>query len=346
MDEEARAPPSGGQPSSGTIRTYAPAELRTIGRQCSQRLPPANAVQAMFLYEMQRESESEQLFHNQMFRLARNEGASSAQQRRIEGLEGKVVQLEKAMKERAVEEKLAANQITIRGLMDKVKDLAKMIEGLDEKLNELQDKVDQVAEQRRDSVAGAGAEEATKAAFAQIKEDMDILFHDRDGALAMIQDLQKRFAVLESGPSAASEGSITSTTNQAAATNQVNTTADHIGSNDEATSITEATPTNAATPSNPATPAIEATANHTHRPSFAPPHRGLPTPPHLTPNRGTPPQTQRLPMRTSTPSQQPQDLVVPRGSSLVGLRGSNHAPPPVPTPSNLRSFSPGEQWAS
>ena len=60
-------------------RHYSQEDLKGIGELCKNRLPPASAVQAMFLYEMQRETEFESLFQGQMFRLAKAEDDSQSQ---------------------------------------------------------------------------------------------------------------------------------------------------------------------------------------------------------------------------------------------------------------------------
>lgn len=47
--------------------TYTGDQLKAIGRTCAEHLPPASAVQAMFMYEMQRQTEAEQLVSEPCF---------------------------------------------------------------------------------------------------------------------------------------------------------------------------------------------------------------------------------------------------------------------------------------
>jgi len=66
---------------------YSPERLKQLRELCETRLPPASAVQAMFLYELEREKENEKLFHDHMFRIARTEDASNMTEERLTKLE-------------------------------------------------------------------------------------------------------------------------------------------------------------------------------------------------------------------------------------------------------------------
>lgn len=92
------------------VRTYSNDTLRTVGVQCGGKLPPASAVQAMFLYEMQRETEAERLFHGQMFDLARVRDATDEQEIRLVDLEQRVTRLRDAAKNKDIEERLATSK--------------------------------------------------------------------------------------------------------------------------------------------------------------------------------------------------------------------------------------------
>lgn len=82
------------KPASMLMRTdfvsmakqYSGAALKKIGEQCGHKLPPASAVQAMFMYEMQRESELERLFQGHLFKLARLDDNSKTLQSRVSEL--------------------------------------------------------------------------------------------------------------------------------------------------------------------------------------------------------------------------------------------------------------------
>lgn len=77
-------------PTANMAAKYSPERLKQLRDLCETRLPPASAVQAMFLYELEREKENEKLFHDQMFRLARTEDASNLTAERISQLERKL----------------------------------------------------------------------------------------------------------------------------------------------------------------------------------------------------------------------------------------------------------------
>jgi hypothetical protein len=55
-------PPSNNAPAQ-MVQTYSINDLQSIGKACRSQLPPASAVQAMFQYELQRQTEVEHLFH-------------------------------------------------------------------------------------------------------------------------------------------------------------------------------------------------------------------------------------------------------------------------------------------
>ena len=84
---------------------YAPSHLKAIGTQCKNKLPPATAVQAMYLYELQRESEVETLFHGQIFRLAKAEEETQTHSSQLHDLEAQT---------QALHKKLAANDLSAR----------------------------------------------------------------------------------------------------------------------------------------------------------------------------------------------------------------------------------------
>lgn len=301
--------------------TYTPSQLKTIGQQCSQRLPPANAVQAMFLYEMQRQTESEQLFKNQMFRLARNEDATTVQTKRIDELEAKTAQLERQMKSRDVEDRLATSKSTMQMLDEKLSAVLKKVEGMEGGLRELQAEME-MEKKRKDSVF---APKDNSDLVKTMKEEIDVLFDDRDGILKMITGLKEQLASIESA-----------STVPASSTNTANNMPG--GWTDDAIEpIFEEALLDTMSP-----PPNNENNNYT---ITSTPNNGTSTTiaPHARAQTGT--QTQRLPLRTTT-NQTPLNLAVPKGKAAVGLRDSDHAPPPVPAPSNLHSFSPGRPWAS
>jgi hypothetical protein len=68
-------------------REYSSAELKDINAQNSKRLPPANAVHGMAVYELKRDAEEERLFHSVLFDLDQLKQTKATQQARTESLE-------------------------------------------------------------------------------------------------------------------------------------------------------------------------------------------------------------------------------------------------------------------
>jgi chromosome segregation ATPase len=90
--------------------------LKKIGTQCKSRLPPANAVQAMFLYEMQRQAEVQALFQGQMFELARVKDTAKSHEPRIEDLEEQMKEVQMKANRKDVDERLATSKVRIDAL--------------------------------------------------------------------------------------------------------------------------------------------------------------------------------------------------------------------------------------
>ena len=101
-------------------RQYSVDELKTIGSASSTRLPPASAVQAMFLYEFQRQTEVEALFNAQMFRLARAEDASNATDARLGKVEEDMKDAKKQVAAKDLEERLATSKMRFHAQQNKI----------------------------------------------------------------------------------------------------------------------------------------------------------------------------------------------------------------------------------
>lgn len=97
------------------VKQYSEYDLKEIGKQCGNRLPPASAVQAMFLYEMQRESELEKLFQGQMFELARFSDSSKAQQDQVSEVSE---ELKNLRNEVTAQVKDIRNEVTAKNVSD------------------------------------------------------------------------------------------------------------------------------------------------------------------------------------------------------------------------------------
>lgn len=188
-------------PFAPTSTQYTPHQLRQIGQQCGNRLPPASAVQAMFLYELQRESELESLFHGSIFRIAKQEDTSSAQAKRISALEQRLARFEKQLAAKDTEERLA----TSKGIMDvqqiKLNQCTSRVDTIEDKLNNLTTSIETLRTAQEDSTDAAAAATTTNSTADEdiptMKEEIDVLFGDRDGILEMVSEIKDRLTKLE-----------------------------------------------------------------------------------------------------------------------------------------------------
>lgn len=197
-------------------KTFTSTQLRRIGEVCSKRLPPASAVQAMFMYELQRESEVESLFHDHMFRLAKQDDKSAEQEKRIAALETRLTQVERAAASKDIEERLATSKVTMKvqqGKIDsctgQVKDLETKLSDVQKELETLRSKQEEATTQRVDDQAAARPDTQTMAdEISELRSKplhllpfankcLDVLFDDRDGILEMITEVKSRLVTLE-----------------------------------------------------------------------------------------------------------------------------------------------------
>jgi chromosome segregation ATPase len=115
-------------------RQYDAESLRNIGERCINKLPPASAVQAMFLYEMQRETEAEKLFQGQLFELAKVQDRSDLNDKRVWDLEEQVKALRKQATSRDVQERIATSRVRTDDLASKVKQQKQRLDDQGERL--------------------------------------------------------------------------------------------------------------------------------------------------------------------------------------------------------------------
>lgn len=140
------------------VQRYGAEDLVGIGRQCSNRLPPASAVQAMFLYELQRETEAERLFHSQMFRLAKSEDEVAVQSRRFAGMESRMLKLETqlALQGQAQGKRIAANEARLTEAEGKLSAIADQLKNVQELKKEIAvAAIDEAKRAAQDAVAAA-----------------------------------------------------------------------------------------------------------------------------------------------------------------------------------------------
>lgn len=102
--------------------TYTNNELRSIGERCSNRLPPASAVQAMHSYELQRDTEVERLFHGLMFDQEQSKQHSKSLEDDVTKLQSDVSLLQSQMQVKEVEKDglSTAMAAQLESLRDKV----------------------------------------------------------------------------------------------------------------------------------------------------------------------------------------------------------------------------------
>lgn len=166
-------------------RKYTIHELRSIGQACSENLPPMCTVQAMCRYELQRQSKVERLFRGQLFNLVKAENASESPESRITKLEKTVNELERMVKGKVMDERLAFSNIKVDALSIKTDNLAGMLQQQATELEEIKktnitkanahdDKISDLATQldvmKKTNVAKADANDA-QMSFAKVKVD-------------------------------------------------------------------------------------------------------------------------------------------------------------------------------
>lgn len=176
--------------SMNPVQQYSQTTLKTIGEQCRSRLPPAPAVQAMFLYEMQRQTEVERLFNGAMFDVAQSGGQNKAQEARMLKLEAQVKSLQEQITAEVshgreqrlmdIEESLKALQTTSVATINLANDIS-------EKVTSHHDDLDQHAATVKEMNGDLNT--ATN--------DLDILFDERDALVALLNQTKERIDKLE-----------------------------------------------------------------------------------------------------------------------------------------------------
>ncbi|CAK3860227.1 Hypothetical predicted protein [Lecanosticta acicola] len=185
--------------SSPPIAQYTPHQLRKIGEQCGNRLPPASAVQSMFLYEMQRQTELESLFHGSIFQLAKQEDDTTAQNKRIQDLEDRLARFEKQTASRDLQERLATSKTAMSVQQHRLDHCLGRVATLEGKLVSLTDDIDT----KKAAQESTAAEDTTTSSaeinrdIEVIKEEVNVLFGDRDGIIEMVDDIKTRLSKLE-----------------------------------------------------------------------------------------------------------------------------------------------------
>ncbi|KAM3422930.1 hypothetical protein BST61_g413 [Cercospora zeina] len=192
------------------IQQYEPEDLIHIGKQCNNRLPPASAVQAMFLYEMQRQTESERLFHAYMFRFARSEGDIVAQTARLNALEAHVRKLDHQSANSNNEARITASEGRLAEQHQKITEYHARLARMEDKSASIADQLTILEQEQAKAAevtalaikeAAASATAANSAgqgdgvltvAFDIMKQEIDVLFKDRDGIITKLAEVNSR----------------------------------------------------------------------------------------------------------------------------------------------------------
>lgn len=202
---------------------YSETTLKEIGEQCGNRLPPASAVQAMFLYEMQRESELERLFQGHLFKLARLDDSSKTLQAQLSHLSiglnnlrgnvdaqisavrkeitvKEVSQLEgmycfchwlTCRREFKVEERISTSQVRMDTFQSKLSQCNGRIDDQAAQSKTAQDKINEVSESM------TAEQDDIKSKIASLDEDVALLFEERDALFETASTGTERIEGLE-----------------------------------------------------------------------------------------------------------------------------------------------------
>jgi len=176
--------------------TYSGDELRGIGERCAQRLPPASTVQAMFLYEMQRDSELERLFHGEIFRLAQKaEDASHDHQRRIQHLEEEMRTMQQRLEARDVNDRLATSKVRFDAQQGKIDELSAKFARFEAVTADIERVKLHNGVEKEHPPTNAVSELAQD--ISTIDEDIGMLFTERDALVTMLDEANMRIDKLE-----------------------------------------------------------------------------------------------------------------------------------------------------
>ncbi|KAK4916001.1 hypothetical protein LTR49_015912 [Elasticomyces elasticus] len=160
---------------------YSIEELKSLGFSCSKRLPPASAVQAMFLYEMQRQSEVEHLFQAQMFGMARADETTNSTSSRIAKLEAEL---------KKTQQKVEAQQSKIDATNSKMKEQG-------ERLQSLAASVEEIRAANAAGIKTTAVEIALAESLGGLKADITDLEGEQDALIAVLKESNDKIAKLE-----------------------------------------------------------------------------------------------------------------------------------------------------
>ncbi|KAK0288327.1 hypothetical protein LTR91_021910 [Friedmanniomyces endolithicus] len=176
---------------------YTIDELKSLGRACSNRLPPASAVQAMFLYEMQRQTEIERLFHSRMFDMAKAEDPDDSTAIRMQKLEADLKDLRKHMDANDLQERLATSQVRFTAQQAKIDACDAKSALQDQRIATLETALANVNTVKTANPDPTLVEEAVSNDLTTIQADVDALYGERDALINMHNESNARIQKLE-----------------------------------------------------------------------------------------------------------------------------------------------------
>ncbi|KAK5738195.1 hypothetical protein LTR17_006225 [Elasticomyces elasticus] len=176
---------------------YSIEELKSLGFSCSKRLPPASAVQAMFLYEMQRQSEVEHLFQAQMFGMARADETTNSTAIRIAKLETELKKTQQKVDVKDVQERPETSKIRFQAQQAKIDDTNTKMKEHGERLQSLAASVQEIRAANAAGIKTTAIETALAESLGGLKDDITDLEGEQDALIAVLKESNDKIAKLE-----------------------------------------------------------------------------------------------------------------------------------------------------
>ncbi|TKA79511.1 hypothetical protein B0A55_02437 [Friedmanniomyces simplex] len=176
---------------------YTVDELKSLGQLCSDRLPPASAFQAMFLYEMQRQTEVEKLFQAQVFGLARADATANSTSARVQKLEAEMRKLRPQVDASDVQERLTTSKVHFTAQQAKIDACNTQLELQDQRIAALVTSFEALKAVQTVDAHAITAQEALTADMTTVQGDVEALYDERDALINMLNESNSRIQKLE-----------------------------------------------------------------------------------------------------------------------------------------------------
>ncbi|KAK5682442.1 hypothetical protein LTS10_005570 [Elasticomyces elasticus] len=176
---------------------YSIEELKSLGFSCSKRLPPASAVQAMFLYEMQRQSEVEHLFQAQTFGMARADETTNSTSIRIAKLEAELKKTQQKVDVKEVQERLETSKIRFQAQQAKIDETNSKMKEHGQRLQSLAATVKEIRAANAAGIKTTAIETALAESLGGLKADIADLEGEQDALIAVLRESNDKIARLE-----------------------------------------------------------------------------------------------------------------------------------------------------